>query len=107
MPPGCGGRLGSGAVAARYASTRAVRLAGSAIAPSLAAAAIEAPLRSRFTGTSIWIDTEKQLFVILLTNRVYPTRANEKIRALRPRLHDAVVQALGLAPNSARPVGNE
>jgi beta-N-acetylhexosaminidase len=50
-----------------------------------------------FTGTSIWIDPERQLFVILLTNRVYPTRANDKITAVRPAVHDAVVEALGLA----------
>src|SRR5690348_18300976 len=31
-----------------------------------------------FTGTSIWVDPEKQLFVVLLTNRVYPTRENQK-----------------------------
>lgn len=51
-----------------------------------------------FTGTSIWIDPERHLFVVLLTNRVNPTRANEKIRQVRPALHDAVFQALGLAP---------
>ena len=39
-----------------------------------------------FTGTSIWIDPERDLFVILLTNRVNPTRANEKIRQVRPAL---------------------
>jgi len=50
-----------------------------------------------FTGTSLWIDPRKDLFVILLTNRVHPTAANEKIRALRPVLHDAVLEALGLA----------
>ncbi|HEV2385824.1 MAG TPA: glycoside hydrolase family 3 N-terminal domain-containing protein [Candidatus Acidoferrales bacterium] len=50
-----------------------------------------------FTGTSIWIDPQKDLFVILLTNRVYPTAANDKIRQVRPALHDAVLQALGLA----------
>jgi CubicO group peptidase (beta-lactamase class C family)/beta-glucosidase-like glycosyl hydrolase len=60
-----------------------------------------------FTGTSIWIDPEKQLFVILLTNRVHPTRANDRIRAFRPRLHDAVVQALGLGTSSPRLAGNE
>jgi CubicO group peptidase (beta-lactamase class C family) len=53
-----------------------------------------------FTGTSIWIDPDRQLFVILLTNRVYPTRSNDKITAVRPAVHDAVVQALGLAPAS-------
>jgi beta-glucosidase-like glycosyl hydrolase/CubicO group peptidase (beta-lactamase class C family) len=50
-----------------------------------------------FTGTSLWIDPERNLFVILLTNRVNPTRANEKIRAVRPALHDAVIEALGLS----------
>ena len=51
-----------------------------------------------FTGTSIWIDPDKELFVILLTNRVYPTRENEKIQQVRPAVHDAVAEALGLAP---------
>jgi beta-N-acetylhexosaminidase len=50
-----------------------------------------------FTGTSVWIDPEQGLFVVLLTNRVNPTRANEKIRQVRPALHDAVFEALGLA----------
>lgn len=47
-----------------------------------------------FTGTSLWIDPARQLFVILLTNRVYPTRENQKIFALRPALHDAVQKAI-------------
>jgi beta-N-acetylhexosaminidase len=51
-----------------------------------------------FTGTSIWIDPDRQLFVVLLTNRVYPTRANEKIAAVRPAVHDAIFEALGLVP---------
>ena len=51
-----------------------------------------------FTGTSIWIDPEKDLFVILLTNRVHPTRENDKIQQVRPAVHDAVVEALGLVP---------
>ncbi len=50
-----------------------------------------------FTGTSIWIDPDRQLFVILLTNRVYPTRENDKIAAVRPAVHDAVIESLGLA----------
>ena len=53
---------------------------------------------SGFTGTSIWVDPEKSLFVILLTNRVYPTRENDKIQKVRPALHDAMVEALGLVP---------
>ena len=51
-----------------------------------------------FTGTSIWIDPDRQLFVILLTNRVYPTRDNDRIAAVRPAVHDAVIESLGLAP---------
>ena len=43
-----------------------------------------------FTGTSIWIDKKNKFFVILLTNRVYPTRDNGKIRDFRPLIHDAV-----------------
>ncbi|MGH9710361.1 MAG: serine hydrolase domain-containing protein, partial [Candidatus Acidiferrales bacterium] len=54
-----------------------------------------------FTGTSIWIDPEKELFVILLTNRVYPSAANDKIRQVRPALHDAIIEALGLSPQRA------
>jgi beta-N-acetylhexosaminidase len=50
-----------------------------------------------FTGTSLWIDPERGLFVVLLTNRVNPTRANEQIRQVRPAIHDAILQALGLA----------
>jgi beta-N-acetylhexosaminidase len=48
-----------------------------------------------FTGTSIWIDPDRQVFVVLLTNRVNPTRENQKIAQVRPALHDAVMQALG------------
>jgi CubicO group peptidase (beta-lactamase class C family) len=44
-----------------------------------------------FTGTSLWIDPERGLSVVLLTNRVHPTRANESIRQFRPALHDRVV----------------
>ncbi len=54
-----------------------------------------------FTGTSLWIDPERKLFVILLTNRVNPTRANEKIRQVRPALHDAIFEGLGLASGQA------
>ena len=47
-----------------------------------------------FTGTSIWIDPERDLGVILLTNRVHPTRDNWQIKTLRPAFHDAVSEAL-------------
>jgi CubicO group peptidase (beta-lactamase class C family) len=48
-----------------------------------------------FTGTSLWIDWERDLYVVLLTNRVHPTRENEAIRAMRPAFHDAVMEDLG------------
>ncbi len=47
-----------------------------------------------FTGTSIWIDPDRELFVVLLTNRVHPTRENPLIREARPAVADAAVLAL-------------
>lgn len=44
-----------------------------------------------FTGTSVWIDPSRDLFVILLTNRVNPTRANTRISRVRQALADAVI----------------
>ncbi len=55
-----------------------------------------------FTGTSFWLDLERGLAVVLLTNRVHPSRENLLIRAFRPALHQAVVRALGGGP-PARP----
>ena len=48
-----------------------------------------------FTGTSIWFDPDRGLFIILLTNRVNPTRANTKIFQVRRRVADLVNDALG------------
>jgi CubicO group peptidase (beta-lactamase class C family) len=45
-----------------------------------------------FTGTSLWIDWERDLYVAFLTNRIHPTRTNEALVQLRPELHDAIVQ---------------
>lgn len=47
-----------------------------------------------FTGTSFWVDRVRALIVVLLTNRVHPSRYNTGIRAFRPRLHDAVTAAV-------------
>jgi CubicO group peptidase (beta-lactamase class C family) len=47
-----------------------------------------------FTGTSIWIDPELELFVVLLTSRTNPTRDNSKHVPLRRAVHDAVAQAV-------------
>jgi CubicO group peptidase (beta-lactamase class C family) len=51
-----------------------------------------------YTGTSIWVDPERGLFVILLTNRVDPTSENEKHVALRRAVADAVQSAVLDAP---------
>lgn len=47
-----------------------------------------------FTGTSIWMDPERDLFIILLTNRVNPTRANTKILQVRAQVADLVAEAM-------------
>jgi len=47
-----------------------------------------------FTGTSLWIDLERDVILVLLTNRVHPRRDNERIREVRPRVHDAALGAL-------------
>jgi CubicO group peptidase (beta-lactamase class C family) len=51
-----------------------------------------------FTGTSLWIDPVHDLYVVLLTNRVHPKRPAERddaLAKLRPRVHDAVMDAAG------------
>jgi CubicO group peptidase (beta-lactamase class C family) len=45
-----------------------------------------------FTGTSLWIDRDRGLIIILLSNRVHPARRNEKIRRFRPKIHDLIVE---------------
>lgn len=48
-----------------------------------------------FTGTSFWADLRKDVMVILLTNRIHPDPGNERIKAFRPVLHDAVMEQIG------------
>ncbi len=47
-----------------------------------------------FTGTSIWIEPEREVAVTLLTNRVHPRRDNEAIRDFRPLIHDRIMEVL-------------
>ncbi|MDD5765113.1 MAG: serine hydrolase [Candidatus Marinimicrobia bacterium] len=47
-----------------------------------------------FTGTSIWIDPEKNLIGILLTNRVHPTRNNEKLYDFRDKIYDLLRESV-------------
>lgn len=43
-----------------------------------------------YTGTSVWIDPVHELEVVLLSNRVHPTRKNERIKSFRPIIHELV-----------------
>ncbi len=45
-----------------------------------------------FTGTSVWIDPISELEIILLSNRVHPTRDNNGIKDFRPTIHDLVYE---------------
>ncbi|MFP5212224.1 MAG: serine hydrolase domain-containing protein [Acidobacteriota bacterium] len=47
-----------------------------------------------FTGTSLWLDLDNQVLVVLLTNRVHPSRRDERIKGFRPLLHNTVMEAL-------------
>jgi CubicO group peptidase (beta-lactamase class C family) len=47
-----------------------------------------------FTGTSLWIDPDQDLYFVLLTNRVHPTRDNDAMQPVRRAFHDAVVDDL-------------
>jgi CubicO group peptidase (beta-lactamase class C family) len=47
-----------------------------------------------FTGTSLWLDPDRDLAVILLSNRTWPDRSSQEIKRVRPLVHDAVVEAL-------------
>ncbi|MEW6749514.1 MAG: serine hydrolase domain-containing protein [Candidatus Latescibacterota bacterium] len=47
-----------------------------------------------FTGTSIWIQPECRRYVILLTNRIHPTRQDRGFLGARPALHDRIVRAM-------------
>jgi CubicO group peptidase (beta-lactamase class C family) len=48
-----------------------------------------------YTGTSLWIDPERQLSITLLTNRTWPDCQNQAIKQVRPAFHDAVIEDLG------------
>jgi serine-type D-Ala-D-Ala carboxypeptidase len=57
-----------------------------------------------FTGTSLWCDPEAGTATVLLTNRVYPTRENTRIRGARPLVHDALFGAAkALLPGPPNP----
>jgi serine-type D-Ala-D-Ala carboxypeptidase len=47
-----------------------------------------------YTGTSLWIDPDRQLSITLLTNRTWPDCSNQSIKHVRPEFHDAIIEAL-------------
>jgi len=47
-----------------------------------------------FTGCSVWLDLERNRHVILMSNRVHPSRDNDLIKAFRPHIHDVIAQAI-------------
>jgi CubicO group peptidase (beta-lactamase class C family) len=47
-----------------------------------------------YTGTSLWIDPDRQLSIALLTNRTWPDCSNQAIKQVRPKFHDAIAEAL-------------
>lgn len=61
--------------------------AGSAVSPGTFG-------HTGFTGTSLWCDPELDACVVLLTNRVHPTRVNNKIQQVRREVHDLVRAAM-------------
>ncbi len=49
-----------------------------------------------YTGGSLWIDPERELSITLLTNRTWPDCTNQSIKQIRPKFHNAVIEALGV-----------
>jgi CubicO group peptidase (beta-lactamase class C family) len=49
-----------------------------------------------YTGTSLWIDPVRQLSITLLSNRTWPDCSNHAIKAIRPKFHDAIIEALNM-----------
>ena len=54
-----------------------------------------------FTGCGLWLDPARGRWVVLLSNRVHPSRQDQRIRQLRPKLHDAITRALDRAQKPA------
>jgi CubicO group peptidase (beta-lactamase class C family) len=54
----------------------------------------EAVGHNSFTGCSLWIEPNRNISIILLSNRIHPSRSNRKIRTFRKEFHAAVLEAL-------------
>jgi serine-type D-Ala-D-Ala carboxypeptidase len=49
-----------------------------------------------YAGTSLWVDLERQVAIVLLTNRTWPNRESQRIRSVRPAFHDAIMEQLDI-----------
>jgi len=95
-------RLGSPALMRQFAARTAVpgssrALAWDTMRPTSSCGTRMSPTsigHTGFTGTSLWIDYERDVYVVLLTNRVHPSRENNQLAPLRPRFHDAVMDGI-------------
>jgi CubicO group peptidase (beta-lactamase class C family) len=67
-------------------------------------AAPDALIHTGFTGTSIYIDRTRNAFIVLLSNRVNPSRNNRRIAEARIAIHTALLAAIDSA--AANPVGS-
>ena len=47
-----------------------------------------------FSGTSVWMDLDKDIIVVFLTNRIHPTRDNQRIKEFRPAIHDLIMEEM-------------
>jgi CubicO group peptidase (beta-lactamase class C family) len=47
-----------------------------------------------FSGTSFWIDPDRDIIIVLLTNRIHPSRENVKIRQFRPFFHNYLMERI-------------
>ncbi len=47
-----------------------------------------------YPGTSVWMDPENSAVVVFLTNRIHPSRLDERIKTIRPKVHELVFQSL-------------
>jgi len=47
-----------------------------------------------FTGTSVWMDLDRKIIVVFLTNRIHPSRENQRIKTFRPLLHDEIIKGI-------------
>jgi CubicO group peptidase (beta-lactamase class C family) len=103
-------RLGSSATARTFTSRASVpgsrALGWDTMLPSSSCGMRMSPSafgHTGFTGTTLWIDPERKIYVVFLTNRVNPSRDNTAIQQIRPALHNAVIDAIDRTITAGHP----